>query len=86
MLGARIDIIQPQIRNLIVYLLPLPDKKNLQQRWLNVIKRADRNNRKKSIAFAVHTSYQKSFNKVMCFVVMGASEDFLDLTTMLCMK
>ncbi len=27
MLGARIDVIQPQIRNLIVYLLPLPDKK-----------------------------------------------------------
>ncbi len=28
MLGARIDVMQPQIRNLIVYLLPLPDKKN----------------------------------------------------------
>uniref|UniRef100_A0A672KZ15 Ankyrin repeat and SOCS box containing 13 n=1 Tax=Sinocyclocheilus grahami TaxID=75366 RepID=A0A672KZ15_SINGR len=28
MLGARIDLIQPQIRNLIAYLLPLPDKKN----------------------------------------------------------
>ncbi len=27
MLGARIDVIQPQIRNLIAYLLPLPDKK-----------------------------------------------------------
>ncbi len=27
MLGARMDIIQPQIRNLIAYLLPLPDKK-----------------------------------------------------------
>ncbi len=27
MLGARIDVIQPQIRNLITYLLPLPDKK-----------------------------------------------------------
>ncbi len=26
MLGARIDVIQPQIRNLIAYLLPLPDK------------------------------------------------------------
>ncbi len=26
MLGARIDVIQPQIRNLITYLLPLPDK------------------------------------------------------------
>ncbi len=27
MLGARIDVIQTQIRNLITYLLPLPDKK-----------------------------------------------------------
>ncbi len=27
MLGARIDVIQPQIRNLIAYLLPLPDTK-----------------------------------------------------------
>ncbi len=27
MLGARIDVMQPQIRNLIAYLLPLPDKK-----------------------------------------------------------
>ncbi len=27
MMGARIDVIQPQIRNLIAYLLPLPDKK-----------------------------------------------------------
>ncbi len=27
MLAARIDVIQPQIRNLIAYLLPLPDKK-----------------------------------------------------------
>ncbi len=29
MLGARIDIIQPQIRNLMVYLLPLQDKKTM---------------------------------------------------------
>ncbi len=27
MLGARIDVIQPQIRNVIAYLLPLLDKK-----------------------------------------------------------
>ncbi len=32
-------------------------------------------------AFAAHTSYQKRFNKVLSFVVMGASEDFLHLTT-----
>ncbi len=42
MLGARIDVIQPQIRNLVLYLLPLPDKKKKrQQLWLNEIKRAD---------------------------------------------
>ncbi len=40
MLGAKIDVIQPQIRNLIAYLLPLPDKKQWQL-WLNEIKRAD---------------------------------------------
>ncbi len=39
MLSARIDVIQPQIRNVIVYLLPLPDEKPML--WLNVIKRAD---------------------------------------------
>ncbi len=39
MLGARIDVLQPQIRNVIVYLLPLPDEKPML--WLNVIKRAD---------------------------------------------
>ncbi len=40
MLGANIDVIQPQIRNLIAYLLPLPDKKQ-QQLCLNEIKRVD---------------------------------------------
>ncbi len=39
MLGARINVIQPQIRNLIPYLLPLSDKK--QQQLLNAIKWAD---------------------------------------------
>ncbi len=29
------------------------------------------------LAFAVHTSYQKRFNKVLYFVVMGACKDFL---------
>ncbi len=33
------------------------------------------------LVFAAHTSYQKRFNKVLSFVVMGASEDFLHLTT-----
>ncbi len=35
------------------------------------------------LAFAAHTSYQKRFNKVLSFVVMGASEDFLHLTTVM---
>ncbi len=35
MLGARIDVIQPQIRNLIAYLLPLPDKKTTTDVVLN---------------------------------------------------
>ncbi len=38
------------------------------------------------IAFAAHATYQKRLNKVLSFVVMGASEDFLYLTNMLCMK
>ncbi len=38
------------------------------------------------LVFAAHTSYQKRFNKVLSFVVMGASEYFLHLTTMSCMK
>ncbi len=35
------------------------------------------------IAFAAHASYQKRFNKVLSFVVMGTSEDFLHLTNAL---
>ncbi len=51
MLGARIDVIQPQIRNLIAYLLPLPDKKQTTA----VVKRdktsrLDRNHRQKSLS------------------------------------
>ncbi len=38
------------------------------------------------MAFAAHASYQKKFNKVLSFVVMGASEDFLHITYMSCMK
>ncbi len=33
------------------------------------------------LVFAAHFSYQKRFNKVLSFVVMGAPEDFLHLTT-----
>ncbi len=82
MLDARIDVIQPQIRNLIAYLLPLPDKKTTTA----VLKRdktsgLDRNGRQKCSRFAAHTSYQKRFNKLFSFIVMGASEYFLHLTT-----
>ncbi len=72
MLGARIDVVQPPIRNLIAYLLPLPDKKPTTA----VVKRdktsgLDRNDRQKcSRLQAPHTSYQKRFNKVLSFVVM----------------
>ncbi len=55
------------MRNLIACLLPLPDKKTMTA--VDSIKRAD------------WTSYQKSFNKVLSFVVMCASEDFLHLMT-----
>ncbi len=88
MLYARIDIIQPLIRNLIAYLLPLPDKK----KTTTAVFKWDKNERtgqKRSsnmIAFASHASYQKRFNKVLSFVVMGASKDFLHLTAMSCMK
>ncbi len=74
MLGARIDTIQPQIRNLITYLLPLPDKL-----WLNEIIGADWTE-------TIVKHDQKIFYKVLSFVVMDASEDFLHLTNMSCMK
>ncbi len=83
MLADRIDVMQPQIRNLIAYLLPLPDKKTTTA----VVKRDKTSGQKpssKMLVFAVHTSYQKRSNKVLSFVVMGASEDFLHLTTKLC--
>ncbi len=32
------------------------------------------------LVFAAHTSYQKRFNKVLSFVVMGAPDNFLHLT------
>ncbi len=38
------------------------------------------------LAFVAHASYKTRFKKVWSFVVMAASEDFLHLTTILCMK
>ncbi len=64
----------------ILTLLPLPDKK---KKNTAVVKRdktsgLDRNDHQKSSRLqAAHTSYQKRFNKVLSFVVMGASKDFL---------
>ncbi len=81
MLVVRIDVIKPQIRNLIANLLPLPDEKPTTA----VVKRdkmsgLDRNDRQKC---SLRTLL---IRKVLSFVVMGASEDFLHLTTMSCMK
>ncbi len=55
-------------------------KNCVRQLWLNAMKQSPN-----KITFAAHTC-QKRFNKVLSFVVMGASEDFLHLMTMLCMK
>ncbi len=39
------------------------------------------------LVFASHTSYQKMFNKVLSFVLMGAFEDFLHLMSVcMCVK
>ncbi len=80
MLGARINIVQPQIRNLIAYLLPLPDKKKQ-----NITAEIKRNKTSRLEGNDRHASYQKRFNKVLSFVVMGTSEGFLHLRTMSCM-
>ncbi len=80
MLGARIDVIQPQIRKVIAYLMSLPD--NRQQLWLN--ERTGQKLSSKMLAFAEH-AYQKRFNKVLSFVVIGASEDFFHLIMSVCM-
>ncbi len=87
MLGARIDVAEASTWN-FMYLLSLPDKKKKkQQLWLIAISRADWTETiVNMIAFAAQTSYQKKLNKVLSFVVMGASEDFLHLMTMSCMK
>ncbi len=71
MLGAGIDVIQPQIRNVIAYLLPLLDKKPTtavvkqdKTSKINEIKRADWTETIiKMLVFAAHTSYQTGFNK-----------------------
>ncbi len=80
MLGARIDVIQPQIRNLIAYLLPLPDKKTTTA----VVKRdktsgLDRKDRQKCLRLQRTLLIRKG--SIKYFVVMGASEDFLHVTT-----
>ncbi len=52
--------------------------KKRRQLWLNEIKREDWTETvvKQMLVFAAHTSFQKRFNKVLSFVVMGASNDF----------
>ncbi len=82
MLDARFDVVKAPIWNFKGYLLPLPDKKPLT----TVVKQdktsaLDRND----LGFAAHT-YQKRLNKVLSFVVLGTSEDFLHLTNMSYMK
>ncbi len=78
MLGARIYVVEASIWNLITYLLPVPDKKPT-----TAVVKHDRTmwtgqkQSSKMLAFAAHTSYQKRFNKVLSFVVMGVSKDFL---------
>ncbi len=78
MLGARIDVIQPQIRNLIAYLLPLPEK---YKKLTTVVKRdktsgLDRNDRQNACVCSAHFLSER-FNKVLSFVVMGVCKDFL---------
>ncbi len=76
MLGAQIDVIQPQIRFFFCISTATARQKNKRQLWLNAIKRVDWTERLSNlIAFAAYTSYQKRFNNVS-FDVMGASEDF----------
>ncbi len=58
-------------------------RKKRRQLWLNEIKRVDWTETTVKHD-AAHTSNQKRFNKVLYFVVMGASEDFLYLTYMSC--
>ncbi len=82
MLGARIDVIQPQIRNLIAYLLPLPDKKTTTA----VVKRdktsrLDRNDRQKCLRLQRTLLIRKGSVKY-CLLLLWA-KDFLHLTTVL---
>ncbi len=60
MLGARIDAIQPQIKDFTIYLVSPPDKKTMTA----VVKHdktsgLDKKRSSKMLAFAAHTSYKK---------------------------
>ncbi len=84
MLGARIDAIQPQIKDFTIYLVSPPDKKTMTA----VVKHdktsgLDRNDRQKCSHLQHTLLIRKRFNKVLSFVVMGTSDDFLHLTTKL---
>ncbi len=70
MLGARINVIQPQIRNLIAYLMPLPDKKKNDDAVIkhNKTSRLNRND------FQKCSRLQRTLlirYKVLSFVVMS---------------
>ncbi len=84
MLGARIDVIQPQIRNLIAYLLPLPDKKPTTAE----VKRdktsgLDRNDCQKCLHLQ---RTQQRFNKVLSFIVMGDYVVYEIMSVCMCVK
>ncbi len=81
MLDARFDVVKTPFLNFKGYLLPLPDKKPLT----TVVKQDKTSTGQKWSRISAHT-YQKRFNKVLSFVVMGTSEDFLHLTNMSYMK
>ncbi len=87
MLGGRIDVIQPTIIHLITYLLSLPDKKpTAAVVKLDKTTGLDRNHHQTLSRDAAHASYQKRFNKVLSFVVMGSSEDLMNMSVCMCVK
>ncbi len=83
MLGARINVIQPQIRNLIAYLMPLPDKKNDDA----VIKH-NKTSRLNRNDFQKCSRLQRTLLiRYYCLLLLCLnSEDFMHLTMVLCMK
>ncbi len=86
MLGARIDVIQPQIRNLIAYLLPLPDKKPTTA----VVKRdktsgLDRNDRQKCSHLQRTLLIRKGSIKY-CLLLMLARLKISCISRLSCMK